>query len=322
MDSPLPWRALAGYFGLALLGLLLAIRLPGSGPALGVSAVPAAASTSGLAPLVAGRAPRLAVGDILAWLATGSADGPVALLRSVLPGFGLAAAAPQVPAAAPQPAPPSPPDNLAQTVHHPLATDAPGAGPVMVLGVHPLVLVYETDPAAGVVASELARDLFSGYGIAVVHLTAPFTGVDPYPAAQAAVQALMARWPTLRVLLDVHADQPAGEPLTAQIEGAPTARLMIVVGDSQTLPEPNWRQNAAWAIQVGAAAQRAHPGLLRPYQGRAFYADGGRFNQQLSPAALLLAIGGRGVPADAELRGADRAAQVLGPMLEAGQYPR
>lgn len=340
----MPWRALGGYLALAAVGLVLVLRLPGAGSVAAFAAGgPAASAQPG---------PRLAVGDLLAWLATGSANGPFALLRTVLPGIGLPVApatpatpasaastaqgstapapvsstapAPAVPGAAPRatrPSPlqlPDPPGNLHQTIHHPLPSDTPPPGNLVVYGVDPLVLIYQTDPTATAVGQRLAADLFAGYGIPVAQLRTAFTGLDPYLAAQARVQALMRQYPTLHILLDVHADAP---PATAIVAGRPAAPVMLVVGDNQTLPDPGWRRNAAWAVQVAAAIERTYPGLLRSYLGAPFYTDGGRFDQQLSPAALLLEIGGRGEPARLEMRGADLLAEVLGPMIRAGQYP-
>jgi stage II sporulation protein P len=325
----LPWKAVGGYLAIAAIGLLLVIRLPAPGggasasaPAPGSASVPAAAFANHVPPAASGARPGL--GDLLAWLATGSTDGPFALLRAVLPGFGLGGATGASPVESAPPTLPDPPapDNLHSSVHRPVPADAPAPTPVMAYGVRPRVLLYETDPTAVGVASELASDLFSGYGVPVLLLRTPFGGIDPYLAAQAGIEAAMKAHPSIQVLLDIHADQPAaGEPLTAMVGGAPAARVMIVVGDSQTLPEPNWRENAAWAVQLAGALAHAYPGLLRTHQGYAFYSDGGRFDQQLSPAALLLAIGGPGVPAAAELRGADLLAEVLGPMIHAGSYP-
>jgi stage II sporulation protein P len=310
----LAWRALGGYLALAAVGLLLALRGPARGGA--------AAASSAWAPPEPPAGRTVAVGDVLAWVATGSADGPFALLRAVLPGMGLPAPTAGGRAVSPPSQPPDPPDTLHATIHHPLASDEPAPAPFTVYGVGPRVLVYETDPGAAALGRELARDLFSGYGIPTAYIRTPFGGLDPYLAAEPALEAAMRAYPTLRVLFDIHADQPAaGEALTAEVAGAPAARVMIVVGDDATLPEPDWRQNAAWALQLAAAIRQRYPGLLRTYQGRPFYADGGRFDQQLSPAALLLAIGGRGVPPDQELRSADLLAEVLGPLIRAGRYP-
>ncbi len=314
----MPWRALGGYLALAAAGLLLALRLPAAG------------AVSALAPGSAPNAPagpRLAVGDVLAWLATGSTDGPYALLRAVVPGLGLGPAPGPTPARAPAtalpPAPPpslpDPPGNLHQTVHHPLPADLPPPSSLVLYGVNPLVLIYQTDPSADAAVQRLASDLFAGYGIPVAHLRTRFTGLDPYLAAESRIKSLMRQYPSLHVLLDVHAD---GQPATAIVGGQPAAPVMIVVGDDQTLPEPSWRRNAAWAVQVAAAIERVHPGLLRSYLGAPFYTDGGRFDQQLSPAALLLEIGGHGEPTALEMRGVDLLAEALGPLIRAGQYPR
>jgi stage II sporulation protein P len=175
------------------------------------------------------------------------------------------------------------------------------------------------------VGAELADALFSEYGIPVAHLTTRFDQqgrMDAFVRSLAGVSAVLRQYPTLHILLDVHRDDAPRAETTATVDGRSTARIMIVVGDNETLPEPDWQRNAAWAAELAQAIDRAHPGLLRTYQGRPYYSDGGRFNQQLSPAALLFEIGGQDNTLAEELRAADLLAGVLAGMIRAGDYPR
>lgn len=338
-------RAVAGYAGLCLLGALLAIRPDPAAPALATPAVD---------PLVAERAGPVGAGDVISWLVTGGRPGgPLGLLRTVLPGIaGLPPARPPaVPVTAPAAGRVTPkttpaagravPNLLRRPAVLPAATPAV-EGPLVVFGLHPLVLIYHThgqesflpatgkllspDPQQDVVrlGAALAGDLFSEYGIPAAHLRTAFDApgtVGAYVRSLAGVQKVLARHPSLHLLLDLHRDQAPAPQTTAVIGGQGVARVMIVVGDDQTLPEPNWRRNAAWAVEMASAFRRAYPGLLRTYQGHPYYSDGGRFNQQLSPAALLLEIGGTHNTMAEELRGVQLVARVLAGMIRAGRYP-
>jgi len=93
--------------------------------------------------------------------------------------------------------------------------------------------------------------------------------------------------PSLKALLDVHRD--AGLPIkeTVKVGGEDSARIIIVIGDGQRgLPDPNWRENYAFAQEVGNRLQEMYPGVLK--QVRLME---GRYNQHVFPHAILVEVG-------------------------------
>jgi stage II sporulation protein P len=279
-------------------------------------------------------------------LAAVRASAPYVLLRTEIPGLDLLEPGPEggtgggevppAPAATPavggggQPAPAADPEAVAYgddplvLVYHTHAEES--FLPVLPPGT-PADQAFTADRSRSVVrvGDELARVLYGSYGLPVLHLRTRFDAqgrIGAYVRSLAGVQAAMREHPRLHVLLDVHRDDAPRAATTAVVGGRPTARILVVVGNDQTLPNPGWRRNAAWAEAIVRAGEARYPGLFRTYEGRPYYSDGGRFNQHLSPAALLFEIGGQENTLEEALRGADLLASILGPMIRAGAYPR
>jgi stage II sporulation protein P len=94
--------------------------------------------------------------------------------------------------------------------------------------------------------------------------------------------------PELDGIFDVHRDStlPRGRA-TVNIQGRDVARVLIIVGSDERQPFPAWRQNLEFAERIAAQADALYPGLCAGVRVKA-----GRYNQYLSPRALLLEIGG------------------------------
>ena len=76
----------------------------------------------------------------------------------------------------------------------------------------------------------------------------------------------------------------------ATVEGQPSAQLMLVMGTSASgLKHPDWEQNLALGLKLQAQCERIAPGIMRYVNLRAQ-----RFNQDLSPGALIVEIGAAG----------------------------
>ena len=72
--------------------------------------------------------------------------------------------------------------------------------------------------------------------------------------------------------------------------GQKSAQLMMVVGtNSGGLTHPNWQNNASLAAKLHAQLERQCPGICRPISLRSQ-----RFNQDLSPGAMLIEVGAAG----------------------------
>lgn len=80
----------------------------------------------------------------------------------------------------------------------------------------------------------------------------------------------------------------------AHVDGSDSAQLMIVVGTNYD----TWEENLSLALKLHAQLETACPGITRPLQLR-----GQRFNEDLSPGALLIEVGAAG---ELPRRGADR----------------
>ena len=110
-----------------------------------------------------------------------------------------------------------------------------------------------------------------------------------YVHARKSIQALLEEHPTVRLVLDLHRDASAGEAgqlrTVAQVEGQPSAQLMLVLGTNHE----NYEENLSFALKLHAWLEEKYPGLMRPLQLR-----GQRFNQDLCPGAILVEVGAAG----------------------------
>lgn len=146
------------------------------------------------------------------------------------------------------------------------------------------------------VGAHLAQLLEAG-GIKVIHdrtLHDHPSYTAAYGNSRTAVAAYLEQYPSIRMVLDLHrdaADRESGQLTTAAtVNGSPSSQLMMVVGtDAQGLRHPNWSRNMSLAIQLTALLEKTWPGLTRPISFRAQ-----RFNQDLSPGALLVEVGAAG----------------------------
>ncbi len=172
---------------------------------------------------------------------------------------------------------------------------------------------YRTvDPAYNMlsVGDALAEQLAAG-GISVLHDRTLHDGLSyngSYAAARETVAAYLEKYPSIRLILDLHrdaADTPQGQLVTAAVaDGEETAQLMIVVGSDGTgMEHPNWQENLALALKLHIALERENPGICRDLCLR-----GSRYNQDMLPGMLLIEVGAAGDTRDKALR----AAEVLG----------
>ena len=115
-----------------------------------------------------------------------------------------------------------------------------------------------------------------------------------YNDARKSIREYLEAYPGIRLILDLHrdaADTADGQLRTlASVEGTDTAQLMLVMGtDAAGLEHPNWEENLSLALKLHTLLQRQYPGLMRPLILRSQ-----RFNQDLSPGALLVEVGAAG----------------------------
>jgi len=138
---------------------------------------------------------------------------------------------------------------------------------------------------------------------------------DAYANAREATKAVLNENPSLRLVLDLHrdaAEDAGGQQLakSVTVDGTEVAQLMLVVGtDAGGLDHPDWEENLALAVKLQATLEDLCPGICRPISFRTQ-----RFNQDLSPGALIVEVGSAGNSREEALRAVEylaRAVEVL-----------
>lgn len=155
------------------------------------------------------------------------------------------------------------------------------------------------------IGTRLAK-LLENAGISVLHDTtlhdaASYNG--SYASSRETVEKYLAQYPSIRLVLDIHrdaAEDGSGHQVAATAETAQgdTARLMLVLGsEAGGLYNPNWQENYALAVKLQAVLEQESPGLCRE-----LHLTDQRYNQDLSPGALLIEVGAAGNSHDEALR--------------------
>lgn len=112
-----------------------------------------------------------------------------------------------------------------------------------------------------------------------------------YNNSRKSVESYLAQYPSIELVLDIHRDaveDSDGQQMDFTLEGM--AQLMLVVGtDASGLSHPHWPENMSLAVKLHAQLERLKPGICRPISFRSQ-----RFNQDLSPGALIVEVGAAG----------------------------
>lgn len=146
-----------------------------------------------------------------------------------------------------------------------------------------------------VAVGKRVADELKAAGIAVLHDTEIHD--QPYDSAyghsKAAVEKYLKKYPSIRVVLDLHRDaiyQDSTTPIkpTVTINGKKAAQLMIIVGmrNTKAVPNTHTAENLAFGVRLQQRLHERHPGLARPL----LLADA-RYNQQLTNGSLLIEVG-------------------------------
>lgn len=117
-----------------------------------------------------------------------------------------------------------------------------------------------------------------------------------YAKSNATVRSYLERYPSIKVVLDVHRDAIERENGTrcapvCTIDGRQAAQVMIICGcdNGTSVQLPAWRQNLRFAAAWERSMEAKYPGLTRPVLfSYRFY------NQDLTTGSLLIEIGGHG----------------------------
>ena len=132
-----------------------------------------------------------------------------------------------------------------------------------------------------------------------------------YNHARKEISRLLQENPGILLVLDLHRDASGDlnnqiRPV-ASVEGQDTAQIMLVMGTNAAgLDHPDWEENLSLALKLQAQLERQAPGITRPLSLRSQ-----RFNQDLSPGALLIEMGAAGNTHAEALRAADQLAEAI-----------
>ncbi len=108
-----------------------------------------------------------------------------------------------------------------------------------------------------------------------------------YANSLATAEGLLAAYPQLRVLIDLHRDAGVSrEASVCEINGKKAARIMLVCGSAQRYDNDNWQKNEAFMQRLAAKMEELYPGLLRRVSVQA-----GRYNQHIFDHAILVEMG-------------------------------
>lgn len=202
--------------------------------------------------------------------------------------------------------------DLTALLQEPLSWELTGEEPtVLILHTHttesytkdgedyPETVRFRTDDAEHNMVSigDRVAELLEAGGIPVLH----DREIHDYPSyntayshARKAIRESLAGHPSIRLVLDLHRDAvetKQGQMRTyAQIDGQPSAQLMLVMGTgSGGKTNEYWLANLAVGVKLHALLERTYPGLMRPIDLR-----DQRFNQDLAPGILLVEVGSAG----------------------------
>ena len=157
-------------------------------------------------------------------------------------------------------------------------------------------------------------ELLEGAGIRVIHDKT----VHDYPSyntsymhSRLEAERLLKENPGILLALDIHRDameDPAGRQIktAANLGGSTAAQLMIVVGTNCRLKHDSWPRNLALGLKLHAQLETQAPGIVRPLSLRPQ-----RFNQDLSPGALLIEVGSAGNSQGEALLAAEELAKAI-----------
>ena len=144
---------------------------------------------------------------------------------------------------------------------------------------------------------ERVAELLEAGGIHVIHdrqLHDYPSYNSSYTHARKSIQSYLEEYPSIRLVLDLHRDASGDNnnqmTTSATVKGERSAQLMLVLAvGTSTRPVPQYQENLALGLKLHVQLERTAPGICRYINLRS-----SRFNQDLSPGALLVEVGAAG----------------------------
>ena len=147
------------------------------------------------------------------------------------------------------------------------------------------------------VGKELA-DTLNSLGVETLHDTT----LHDYPSyngsyknSLATVQSYLAKYPSIKIVIDVHRDamvQADGTKLklVADVNGEKAAQIMLLTGTNQGgLEHPNWQENLKFAMKLQRRLNLLYPKLTRPVS-----LTKERYNTHTTLASIIAEVGTTG----------------------------
>lgn len=173
-----------------------------------------------------------------------------------------------------------------------------------------------TDPERSVIrVGDALCSALEEYGLRVLHDRTLYdypSYAGSYERAAASIEAYLAEYPDIALVLDVHRDA-IGDASTVYKTCAAangTAQVMLVCGTDEYLEHPLWRENLKLALAMQAAAMSANGALMRP-----IHLAPERYNQQYTTGSLIIEVGTNGNTLSEALAAAELFGRAAGEML-------
>lgn len=153
------------------------------------------------------------------------------------------------------------------------------------------------------------------YGLRVLHDRTLYdypSYAGSYERAAASIEAYLAEYPNIALVLDVHRDALGDESTVYKTcaAGSGMAQVMLVCGTDEYLEHPLWRENLKLALSMQAAASMANGALMRPV-----HLAPERYNQQYTTGSLIVEVGTNGNTLSEALAAAELFGRAVGEML-------
>jgi stage II sporulation protein P len=181
----------------------------------------------------------------------------------------------------------------------------------------PLNQAYSDDPSRSVIAvGKALAEALQARGVGAIHSERQHDLMEgfsrSYINSRVTAEQMCAEH-DLVFLFDIHRDALKRSQSVAQINGETVAKISIVVGLGQmeSNPHPHWKQNWNLALRLANAMEQKYPGLSGGIIPKPFV-----YNQDLSPHALLLEVGGPENTLAEECRAVQLLADVLVEMIK------
>ena len=111
---------------------------------------------------------------------------------------------------------------------------------------------------------------------------------DSYKASRFYVLDTINKYPSIKLLIDIHRDSVSKDNSTMTINGKDYAKVLFVVGKEHN----NYQTNLDLANNINDKVNKLYPGLSRGVLQKAGSGVNGIYNQDLSERAILLELGG------------------------------